>query len=65
MKEVFSKTTNLTHRPLDINFNQNNAIKYISSSLRRLGRHIWNSLSREIEKEMDYKKFKDYMNDSF
>ena len=23
-KEIFSKTTNLTHRPLDINFNQNN-----------------------------------------
>ena len=24
MKEVFSKTTNLTHRHLHINFNQNN-----------------------------------------
>ena len=24
MKEIFSKTTNLAHRPLDINFNQNN-----------------------------------------
>ena len=24
MKEIFSKTTNLAHRSLDINFNQNN-----------------------------------------
>ena len=32
MKEIFSKVTNLTHRPLDINFNQNTT-KYGSNSL--------------------------------
>ena len=31
MKEIFPKTTNLTHRPLDINFNQNNTTKYGSN----------------------------------
>ena len=62
MKEIFSKTTNLTHRSLDINFNQNNTTKYGSNSLQSLGPHIWNSLPREIKKEMDYKKFKNYMN---
>ena len=65
MKEIFSKTTNLTHRPLDINFNQNNTTKDGSNSLRSLGTHIWNSLSSEIKKETEYKKFKNYMNDWF
>ena len=49
MNEIFSKTTNLTHRPLDINFNQNNTTKYGSNSLRILGPHIWNSLPTEIK----------------
>ena len=40
MKENFSKTTNLTPRPLDINVNQNNNTKYGSNSLRSLGPHI-------------------------
>ena len=65
MKEILSKTTNLAHRPLDINFNKNNTIKYGSNSLRSLGPCIWNSLPREIKKEMDYKKFKNYMNNWF
>ena len=65
IKEIFSKTTNLTHTPLDINFNQNNTTKYGSNSLRSLGPHIWNSLPSEIKEETDYKKFKNYMNDSF
>ena len=43
MKEIFSKTTNLTLRPLDINFNQNINTKYGSNSLRSLGTDIWNS----------------------
>ena len=65
MKEIFSKTTNLTHRPLDINFNQNNTTKYGSNSLWGLGLHIWNLLSSKIKKEKDYKKFKNYMNELF
>ena len=65
MKEIFSKTTNLIHRPLDINFNQSNTTKYGSNSLRSLGPDIWNSLPSEIKKETDYKKFKSYMNDWF
>ena len=35
MKEIFSKTTNRTHRLLDINFNQDNTTRYGSNSLRR------------------------------
>ena len=62
MKEIFSKTTNLTHRPLDINFNQNTT-KYGSNSLQSLGAHVWNSLPNKMKKETDYKKFKNYMND--
>ena len=58
MKEIFSKTANLIHRPLDINVNQNNTTKYGSNSLRSLGPHIWNSLPSEMKKETDYKKFK-------
>ena len=65
MKEIFSKTTNLTHRSLDINFNQNNITKYGSNSLRGSGPHIWNSLPSEIKKETDYKIFKNYINDWF
>ena len=65
MKKFFSKTTNLTHRPLDINFNLNNTTKYGSNSLRSLRPHIWNSLPNEIKKETEYKKFKNYMNDWF
>ena len=63
MKEIFSKTTNLTHRPLDIKFNQSNTAKYGNNSLRKLGSHIWNSLPSEIKKETEYKKTKNYMND--
>ena len=65
MNEIFSKTTNLTHRPIDINFNQNNTTKYGSNSLRSLGLHIWKYLPSEIKKETDYKKYKNYMNDWF
>ena len=65
MKEIFSKTTNLTHRPLDINFNQNNTTKYRSNRLQSFGPHIWNSLSSEIKEEMEYEKCKNYMNDWF
>ena len=65
MKDIFSKTTNLTHRPLDINFNQSNTTKYGSNSLRSLGPHIWNSLPSEIKKETQHKTFKNYMNDWF
>ena len=65
MKEIYSKTTNLTHRPLDITFNQNNTTKYGNNSLRSLRPHIWNSLPSEIKKETEYEKFKNYMNDWF
>ena len=40
MQERALKTTNVTHRPLDINFNQNNTTKYESNSLWSLGPHI-------------------------
>ena len=65
MKEIFSKTTNLTHRHLDINFNQNNTTKYRNNILRSLGLQIWNSLPGEIKDEMQYEKFKNNMKDWF
>ena len=43
MKEIFLKTTNLTHRPLDIKVDQDNITKYGTKSLRSLGPCIWNS----------------------
>ena len=65
MKESFPKTTNLTHRPLDINFNQSNTTKYGNNSLWSLGPHICNSFPSEIKEETDYEKFKNYMNNWF
>ena len=63
MKEIFFKTTKLTHRPLNINFNQNNITKYGTNSLLSLGPHIWNSLPTEIKEETECEKFKKCVND--
>ena len=60
MKEIFYKTTNLTHRPFNIKVNQNNTTKCGSKNLRNLGPHIWNSLLQQIKEETDYNKFKNY-----
>ena len=65
MKEILSKTANRTHRPLDINFNQDNTTRCRSNSLRNLGPHIWNYLPREIKEETEYEKFRNYMSDWF
>ena len=56
MKEIFSKTTNLTH-------NQNNTAKYRNNSLRSLGHNIWKFLHSKIKEETEYEKIKNYMND--
>ena len=40
MKEIFHKSTLLTHRPLNLQVNQNNTTKYGIKSLRTLGLHI-------------------------
>ena len=50
IKEIFPKTTNLIHRPLDIKFNQNNTTKYGSNSLRSLGPHILEFFSEQNQK---------------
>ena len=65
MKEMFSKTTNLTKRPLYIKFNQNNTTKYENNSLRSLGPHISNSLPSQIKEETEYEKSKNYIDDWF
>ena len=54
MKETFSKTTYLTYRPLDINFNQNNTTNFRAPHL-----------CSEIKKEIEHEKLKNYMNDWF
>ena len=46
MKEIFYKTTNLTHRSFNIKVDQNNTTKYGNKSLRSLGPLIWNSLPK-------------------
>ena len=46
LKEIFHKTTNLTHRPFNIKVTQNNTNKYGNKSLRSFGTHIWNSLTK-------------------
>ena len=65
MKEIFPKSTNLTHRPLDIKINQSNTTKFGINSLRSLGPHIWNCLPKDIKEGTNYKKFKDFINDWF
>ena len=65
MKEIFFKTTNLTHRPFDIKVNQNSSTKHGQKSLKSLEPHIWNSLSIEIKEETNYGKFKIYINKWF
>ena len=61
VRELFHKTTILTHRPLDVKVNQNSITKYSNKSLRSLRPHIWNSLPRQIREETDYNKFKNYI----
>ena len=72
MKEIFCKTTNLTHRPSNIKVNQdnttkygnnttkygNNTTKYGNKRLRSVGPHIWNSLPKQIKEETNYSKSK-------
>ena len=47
MKEIFFKTTNLTHRPFDIKVYQDSSTKHSQKSLKSLGPHIWNSLPKK------------------
>ena len=72
MKEIFYKTTNLTHRPFNIKVNQNNTTKYGNNttkygnkSLRSLGPHIWNSLPNQIKEGTNFNKFKNYIDKWF
>ena len=58
MKEIFPKTTNLTHRPLDMIFNQNNTTKYRNNSLRGLGPHIWNYLPIKTKRKRSLEKLR-------
>ena len=61
MKVSFHKTTNVTHRPFNTKANENNISKYGYKSLRRLGSHIWSSLSKQITAETDYNKFRTFI----
>ena len=65
MKEIFFKTTNLTHRPFNKKVNQNSSTKHGQKSLKSLGLHIWNSLLIEVKEETIYEKFKNYINKWF
>ena len=63
MKEIFHKTAFSTHRPLNLEVNENHITKYGNKSLRWLGPHISKSLPNQIKKETDYTKFKEFIND--
>ena len=65
MKEIFHKTAFSTHRPLNLEVNENHTTKYGNKILRCLGPHIWNSLPNQIKSETDYTKFKEFINDWF
>ena len=65
MKEIFYKTTNLTHRPFNIKINQNNTTRYGNKSLRSVGPRIRNPLPKQIKEEVNYNKFKSYINKWF
>ena len=65
MKEIFFKTTNVTHRPIDMKVNQNSSTKHGQKILKSLGPHIWNSLPIKIKEETNYEKFKNYINKWF
>ena len=65
IKEIFHKTAFSTHRPLNLELNENHTTKYGNKSLRCLGPHIWNSLPNQIKRETDYTKFKEFINDWF
>ena len=53
MKEIFHKAAFTTHRPLNLEVNENHTTKYGNKSLRCLGPHIWNSLPNQIKKEIN------------
>ena len=55
MKEIFFKTTNLTHRPFDIKVNQDSSTKHSQKSLKSLGPHIWNSLPKKKQIMRNFK----------
>ena len=50
MREIFHKKAFTTHRPLNLEVNENHTTKY-EKSLRCLGPHIWNSLPNQIKKK--------------
>ena len=53
MKEIFHKTAFSTHKPLNLEVNENHTTKYGNKSLKCLGPHIWNFLPNQIRKETD------------
>ena len=65
MKEIFHKTTNLTHTLFNIKANQNDTTKYGNKTLRNLGSHIWDSLPKQIKEETDYNKFENFIDKWF
>ena len=65
IKEIFHKTAFRTHRPLNLEVNENDTTKYGNKSLRCLGPNIWNSLPNQTKKETNYTKFKDFIQDWF
>ena len=51
---MFHKTAFSTHRPLNLEVNENYTTKYGNKSLRCLGPHIRNSIPNQIKRETAY-----------
>ena len=65
VREIFHNTAFPTHKPLNLQVNENHATKYGNKSLRCAGPHVWISLPNQTKKETDYTKFKEFINDWF
>ena len=50
MKKIFHKTPFTTHRPLNLEVNENHTNKHRNKSLKCLDPHILNSLPNQIKK---------------
>ena len=56
-EEIFHSTRLLTHRPNNIQVNDQKTAKYGDKSLKTLGPHMWNSLPEHMKAEINFNKF--------
>ena len=62
MEEIFHKTKWLTPRPNNIQVNVSKTAQYGEKGLKILGPHMWSSLTEYAKAEIDFIKFREYIN---